>query len=379
VYIRFVPGLVEIARHPSRLLAGNPLGDPSVREAGVYLPASYQANRTRRYPTIYFLHGFTGAGPSTLMQRSPWLPSLDQRINQVIERGEMQEAIVVFPDCFTRYGGSQYVDSPAIGRYQSYFTDELVPFIDARYRTLPERGGRALVGKSSGGYGSLVIGMRRPDLWNAIGSHAGDSAFDLCYARELPSVVLALQRAGGIAKFLAWFEAQPIKPGFTIDVMSNLCCAAAWSPRARGPYGFGKGFDLPIDLETGAFIPELWDRWLAADPVRMLDDKRHLDALRSMHTVFLDAGKSDEYMLQLGARQLAHKLRSAKANVVHEEFDGGHMNTAFRYERSFALLSRALGATSPSPRPRRGSRASAPGRAPRSRRGRASARTGTAS
>ena len=334
-------GRVEIFRCSSRLLAENPLHDPAEREVGVYLPPSYDAEPARRFPTVLFLPGYTGTGLQ-LLNRSAWSVPLDRRLDALMTAGRAAEAIVILPDCFTRYGGSQYVDSPAIGRYQSYLADELIPLVDGRYRTLPRKEARAVVGKSSGGYGALVMGMMRPEVFGAVGSHAGDSAFDLSYQKEFGRTLITLEKRGGIPGFLAWFDAQPMKSGAAIEVMSNLCCAAAWSPRASGPYGYGEGFDLPFNPLTGALLPETWSRWLAWDPVRMLDDRKNLDALAKLRALFLDAGVADEYNLQLGTRQLAAKLSAAGIAYVHEEFEGGHMNTQFRYDRSFEVLTRAL-------------------------------------
>jgi enterochelin esterase family protein len=331
--------MVEIFSHESRLLADNPLKDAATREVAVYLPPSYDG--TRRFPLVLFLPGFTGSGMQ-LLNRAPWSVPLDRRLDALFRSGRGREAIVLLPDCFTRYGGSQYLDSPAIGRYQSYLTEELIPLVDQKFRTIPKREGRAVIGKSSGGYGALVLGMKRPDLFAAIGSHAGDSAFELSYLRELPRTLLVLERRGGVAGFLRWFDDLPQKSSAAIEVMSNLCCAAAWSPSAEGPYGYGVGFDLPFNPVTGALIPAIWSRWLAWDPVRMLGDPRHLDALRSLGAIFLDAGLSDEYNLQLGTRQICAQLAAASIPFIHEEFDGGHMNTAFRYDRSFAHLTAAL-------------------------------------
>src|SRR6185503_11408149 len=220
-------GRVEIVRHQSRLLAENPLHDPSERELGVYLPPSYDAAQARRFPTLLFLPGYTGTGLQ-LLNRNAWSVPLDRRIDALLSAGRAAEAIVILADCFTRYGGSQYVDSPAIGRYQSYLADELIPLVDARYRTIPKREARAVAGKSSGGYGALVMAMMRPELFSAAASHAGDSAFDLSYLKEFGRTLLTLEKRGGIRGFLAWFDAQPMKPGSAIEVMSNLCCAAAW-------------------------------------------------------------------------------------------------------------------------------------------------------
>src|SRR5262249_40604185 len=152
--------MLEITSCESRVLADNPLGDPSTREVGVYLPPSYDGRK--RFPLVIFLPGFTGTGLQ-LLNRGAWQQPIDRRLEALFRDGRAREIILLLPDCFTRYGGSQYVDSPAIGRYASYLAEELLPWADARYRTIPQREARALIGKSSGGYGALQLGMRRSD------------------------------------------------------------------------------------------------------------------------------------------------------------------------------------------------------------------------
>jgi S-formylglutathione hydrolase FrmB len=333
-------GRVDIVWHESRLLADNPLGDAAQREIGVYLPPSYDGS-SRRYPVMLFLAGYTGTGLQ-LLNRQAWSLPLDRRLDMLIAEARAAEAIVILPDCMTRYGGSQYVDSPALGRYESYLTEEVIPFVDAHYRTIPRREARCVLGKSSGGFGALTLAMHRPDLFAAVGSHAGDSAFELSYQKEFGRTLMTLEKKGGVRGFLSWFDEQPGKSGAAIEVMSNICCAAAWSPRASGPYGYGEGFDLPFSPLTGALIPDVWSRWLAWDPVRRLGEPRFIEALRRMQAIFLDAGLADEYYLQLGTRQIAAGLARLGIAHTHEEFDGGHMNTPYRYDRSFSFLSKSL-------------------------------------
>ncbi|MEO6951859.1 MAG: alpha/beta hydrolase-fold protein [Polyangia bacterium] len=329
-------GHIEVVLHESRLLTDNPLGDPSVRELGVYLPPGYDASQAR-YPTVLVLPGYTGTGLG-LVARSAWQLPLDRRMDQLVLDGRAQPAILVLPDCFTRYGGSQYVDSPAVGRYASYLCDEIIPFVDARFRTTGRRG---VIGKSSGGYGALHLAMTRPDLFCAAASHAGDCAFDISYRRELPIVAARIDAAGGLARYLARFEAADSRSSADIEAMSIVCCAAAWSPSpSNSAYGFGLGFELPMELRTGALRPDVWARWLAADPLHLV--VQHADALRGLSLLFLDAGRSDEYALQLGARQLSDALTAHSIPHMHEEFEGGHRHTAHRYDRSLALVTNAL-------------------------------------
>jgi S-formylglutathione hydrolase FrmB len=331
---------VEVLTHESKLLAGNPLGDPARRDVVVMLPPSYDG--TRRFPVVLLLAGFAGNGWQLAFNRSAWQTPLPQRLGDAMRAGKVREAIVVAPDCFTRYGGSQYVDSPAIGRYQSYLCDELVPFVDGALRTIPRREARAVVGKSSGGYGAMVLAMQRADVVCAAGSHAGDGAFEISYLRELPHTVMTLEKRGGLPAFLRWFEEQPSKGQAAFEVMSHVCCAAAWSPAETGPYGFGVGFEWPMNLLTSAVREDIWKRWKSHDPIVMLDEERHRAGLAKMRALYLDAGIGDEYNLQLATRQLAARLAALGIAHTHEEFDGGHFNTSHRYERSLAVVTGAL-------------------------------------
>src|SRR5262249_12105603 len=141
-------------------------------------------------------------------------------------------AILVMPDCFTRLGGSQYVNSPAIGRYEDHIVGELVPAIDAQF---PSSGARGVMGKSSGGYGALVLGMRHAQIVSAVASHAGDMYFEWSYKAELPALALVLARSGGLEKFLAEAMAKQRKD---VPSLSTLCACAAYLPDETAPLGF---------------------------------------------------------------------------------------------------------------------------------------------
>src|SRR5262249_26206037 len=148
-------GRVVMQQVESQVLRGNAAGDSPARTVPVYLPPSYDAEPSRRFPVAFVLSGFTGRGRA-LLNDSAWSPPLDQRMDRLIARGECGEMILVLPDCFTRYGGSQYINSSATGRYEDHLVAELVPFVDRTYRTLAAAEHRGVIGKSSGGYGALV-------------------------------------------------------------------------------------------------------------------------------------------------------------------------------------------------------------------------------
>src|SRR5712692_1392336 len=187
-------GTVIVEEFRSAVLEGNPLRDPAIREIPVYLPPSYERDRDRRYPVIYWLHGFTGIGLSAI-SRALWVPSLPELMDRVIAAGA-PEAILVMPDGSHRYGGSQYVTSPATGRYEDYIVKELVAFIDRTYRTKAGGAHRGVTGKSSGGYGALVLGMRNPDVFGAIASHSGDMYFEAGYKPFFWKAALTINKYG---------------------------------------------------------------------------------------------------------------------------------------------------------------------------------------
>jgi S-formylglutathione hydrolase FrmB len=320
----------------SRVLDGNPLGDPITRRLPVVLPPGYDTDSHRRYPVIYGLTGYTGRG-EMLLHVQPWNLDLCARLDRLYASG-MPPAIVVLPDCFTRFGGSQYLNSSATGRYEDYLTEELVQFIDGRYRTIADRTSRGVFGKSSGGYGALLMGMRHADLFSGIACHSGDSAFDLCFRPDFPKTANAINAAGGLEVWWQAFEAKPKKSRDEIAVLLIIAMAACYSPDPAAPLGLA----LPFDCTTCTLRDDVWARWRAWDPVEMVD--RSVDALRSLRLLFIDCGTRDEFHLHFGARRLVQRLRAHAIAHEHEEFDDGHMDIDYRYDVSLPKLVRALSA-----------------------------------
>ena len=228
-----VRGTVVHVDFSSRVLRRNPLGDPSVRRLPVYLPPGY-ASSSRRYPVLFALSGFTGTGRSWL-NTSPWGESLDARLDRLHATGVLAPTIVVMPDCCTRWGGSQYLDSRSTGRYEEHLIHELVPWVEKHCRTLPGRAHRGVFGKSSGGFGALRLGMRHPDVFGAVACHSGDMGFEYCYFPDFPKFLRQVERCGGIAGFVRAFEASPRKSHELFDAMNILGMAACYSPQAGRP------------------------------------------------------------------------------------------------------------------------------------------------
>jgi len=316
------------------VLRGNAAGDPHERRVPVYLPPAYDEHPERRFPVVVVLTGFTGRG-RMLLNDNPWSPSLDERMDALIASG-CPETILVMPDCFTRFGGSQYVDSTATGRYETHLVRELVPWVDARYRTLGAREHRGIAGKSSGGFGAMRLGMRHPDVFGALACHSGDMLFEYCYQVDFPKACSVLQAAGGARRFLEGFEAKPQKGKDDFLALNILAMAACYSPDASAELGVA----LPFDLATGLPRADVWARWLAFDPLRLLP--AHAEALRSLKLLYLDCGTKDEFHLHHGARAFAAELERLRIAHRHEEFDDGHMNVPYRYDVSLPALARAL-------------------------------------
>src|ERR671923_2418644 len=169
----------------SELLAGNPLGDPTRRPLYVYRPPGVELDHPKPLPAVYVIQGYTGQ-IDMWANRVAFEPTFIERLDHLFASGDCPDAIVALVDAWTSYGGSQFLDSASTGQYMSYLCDEVVPFVDERYPTLAQRDNRGLTGKSSGGYGAMVVPMLRPDVFGALASHAGDALFEVCYANDFP-------------------------------------------------------------------------------------------------------------------------------------------------------------------------------------------------
>lgn len=327
-------GKLQIETVSSIVLKGNPLGDPRRREVPVYLPPSYGTKRGRRYPVLFFLPGFSGTGRGAV-NSNPWKENIAERLDRLIAEGKAREAVLVIPDCFTAYGGSQYLNSTATGRYADHLVYELVGFIEDKFSTMRSPEGRAVFGSSSGGFGALTLGMRHPDVFGHVVSHSGDAGFDAGYVIDLLKLCVALEKYGGsVSRFVSEFRAARDKSGFDFAAINAVAMAACYSPNPKSALGF----DLPVNVRTGERIPAVWKRWEALDPVHAC--ARYAGALGRLKTLWFDAGRRDEFYLQFGARRLADALRKLKVKFVHEEHERGHFDLGARFDASLALLTK---------------------------------------
>jgi S-formylglutathione hydrolase FrmB len=322
----------------SDLLRGNPLGDPHERPLLVYTPPGYDAEPGRRYPAVYVIQGYTGH-LAMWWNRSPFRQPFPETADAVFSGGDAPPAIVVYVDAWTAFGGSQFVDSPGTGKYHSYLCDEIVPYVDARYRTVPDAAHRAIMGKSSGGFGAMITPMLRPDLFGLLATHAGDSLYEYSYIPAFPAAVRHLRKYDG--DIFRWWDEFRNRVAFTEsedhDLIMLLGVSACFSADEDGTPV------LPFDPATGVLRPQAWQRWLDWDPVRMAP--RYAGELRGLKGIWIDAGTRDDFALDIGAS--AFRAALAEAGVAddvirYELFDATHSGIDYRYPLSLAWLCRRM-------------------------------------
>lgn len=315
-------------------LKGNLLGDPSKRTVEVWWPAD---QKPKGLPLLICLASYLNSGPSLTAWRL-FGETIPERLDRIYNEGTLLPFVVVFVDSFNRLGGTQFVNSPIMGNWVEALADELVPAIETKYNC-GGAGRRGLFGHSSGGFGALYNLAKRPDIWSAAASHAGDVGFDFVYRNDLPKTLRVLSTYDNdIKKFLNAFWAQEKPKGEQISALMMLAMAASYDPSDHkgDPYGIR----LPVTWDTCEFIPERWQKWLSYDPIHFVEEKA--DIFKAAHAVYIDCGRQDEYNMLYGSRRVSKILDHAGAAHRYEEFDGGHGTIGPRYETSLPFLLNAL-------------------------------------
>ncbi len=356
------PGRVVVLEHTSSILKDNPLGDPHVRKLAVWLPRGYDGAGNKRFPVLYDLVGFTGSGLSHVAWRA-FNDNVPERTARLIHEKKMGDVIIVFPDCFTALGGNQYVNSSAIGNYADYLTREIIPFVDRELRTLASREHRGCFGKSSGGYGAMIQGMKYAKYWGAIANHSGDGFFDFVYWHDWPNTLNELQKYrlpkrkpglyaalkesrrkglgdgkddGRITRFLRSVWKKDKLSAAEVHAIMNLCMAATYDPDRRAP----NGFRVPFNLESGEPLQDRWRRWQQNDPINLV--QRYRANLESLRGIYVDCGWRDQYHIHFGTRLLSARLAEAGIKHTYEEFDDNHSDIDYRMNISLPFLYKVL-------------------------------------
>ena len=323
----------------SEALAGNLLLEPATRRVSVYLPEGYD-DSSRNYPMLVDLAAFTNSG----LKRSAWKAfdeTLPQRVDRLVQSGAMGPVVLVMPDAFTRLGGNQYIDTPVLGNWATYLTQEMLPALEKAFRIRPGREHRGLFGKSSGGYAALVHGMRYAEHWGAIACHSGDIGWEWGVRSGFPGLATRLQSTKGDPA--AWLEALWNKSsisGSDFQPLMMLALCASYDPDPSAPYGIR----LPFDPHTCEVDEVAWARWCQHDPLVILEDPAAQAALRTLSGVYIDCGNRDEYHLQYGARRFVRRLEELGIDHQWHSFKGTHRGTDPRMDLSLPFLYSRVGA-----------------------------------
>lgn len=320
--------------HVSKVLEGNPLGDPVARELLVWTPPQWSAGE--KLPLLVDLKGYW----SSALAHANWSPASEnvpERLDRLAHEG-MARAVVAFPDCFTKLYGNQYLNSAGSGAYADYICEEIAPFIEAKFKC-GGAGKRGLFGKSSGGYGAAWHGLHRADFWSAIAINSGDMGFDALFIPAFFEDLDLLRKYDySIEKFVRAVEAKK-KMSFKEQMaLMDLAQGAFYDP---DPTQF-RNMRLPYDPYTGELIPERWANWLKCDPVVMLDDRA--DELRKLKLITMDCGDHDNFRIQYGMRRFHKKLSALAIAHTYEEFDDDHMDVDYRMDLFLPVLAKTLSA-----------------------------------
>jgi enterochelin esterase-like enzyme len=286
-------------------LVGNLDGDDVDRAVSVYLPPSYARDRARRYPVLYLLHGFTDSDERWFGLAGRHFVNVPTATDRAFAAGS-RELIVVMPNAYTKFAGSMYSSSAAVGDWEAFVARDLVAYVDAHYRTLAKRSSRGLAGHSMGGYGTLRIGMKYPEVFSSLYSLS-----PCCMSANLTPSAEQTARAAAVR------TADEIAAA-DFGTKALLASAAAWSPNPSKPPLY---VDLPI--ANGEIAPEIVAQWAANAPLAMLH--QYLPSLRSYAAIAVDAGDKDTGIAAT-VRTLDEILgRYGIAHTV-EIYGGNHVN-----------------------------------------------------
>ena len=315
----------------SVLLKDNFLGDPHVRAIDVWTPAGHDG---AGLPLLVDLTGYTGSGLSHTNWKN-FGENLPERLDRLVGSGAMAPCVVAFPDCFTRLGGNQYVNSSVMGPWADVLLTEFVPAVEGQF-SCGGSGRRGVFGKSSGGYGSIYHALVHGDFWAGAVCHSGDMGFELCYARDFPNALRAIAKHGSVQAFMDKLETNPKPTGADIHVLMTLAMAASYDPAPDQAFGVR----LPVDLQTCERDETLWANWLAFDPLMLVE--RHFESLKGLKALFVDCGDVDQYDLVYGARRLHARLDALGVAHRYEEFADDHSGIDYRMDVSLPFLAERL-------------------------------------
>jgi enterochelin esterase-like enzyme len=316
----------------SKVLAGNLLGDPTNRIIDVYVP---HGQTGKGLPLLVDLVGFTAGGPAHTNWKN-FLENVPERLDRLIASGAMPPCVAAFPDCFTKLGGNQYINSAGTGRWADFLIQEMTPFVEQKYGC-GGQGRRGVFGKSSGGYGSIAHALLYPDFWAGAACHSGDMGFELCYLPDFPNILRMLAKCdGSIDKWLKkFYELPKVKDKDLHEIMALAMCAT-YDPDPEAYWGVR----LPVDMQTCELIPERWKNFQAWDPLNLVETCG--PGLKKLKALWIDCGDIDQYNLVYGARRFHRALERLGVPHTYEEFPDDHTAVDYRMDKSLPFLAKAL-------------------------------------
>jgi enterochelin esterase-like enzyme len=274
LYAQAAKGTVIHIKLHGKNLEGNLDADSTDRYLSIYLPASYKSSPKRHYPVVYFLHGFTDNDAKFYGLTKHWM-NLPKVLDTVFAEGKAKEMIFVTADADTRFRGSMYSNSVTTGNWEDFIAYELVAYMDSHYRTIPKAASRGLAGHSMGGYGTMRIGEKHPEIFSSIYLLSPASLAPVTEPLS-PEVMTRLDAIKTMADFN--------KAGF--DIRYLFASAAAWSPDQHNP-----PFYLDFPYKDGKPLPEIQAKWIANAPLASLD--QYITNLKKLHAIGFDAGNKD--------------------------------------------------------------------------------------
>ena len=321
--------LVEI-KLTAPSLKGNLLGDPVEQTIAVYLPPSYETSPTKRYPTLYLLHGFTGNNKAWTTKGYQGM-SLQPVMDELIKNGKVREMIVVAPNGWNSYKGAFYQNSTVNGNWEDYIYRDLVQQIDSNYRTLARSESRGIAGHSMGGYGALTLAMKHPDVFGAV------YALSPCclgiegdFTEDNPGWVNTLRLTSKEQL------AAPPKSLAEFYQTAFVALAAALSPNPSRPPFY---VDFPYEERDGHVVKNdvVFAKWRSKMPVYMVEENK--ENLLKLRGIFIDYGQKEEFShIRISSQQFSKALSERAIPHVFEIYEGGDHGNKIRQRVEMRLL-----------------------------------------
>jgi enterochelin esterase-like enzyme len=290
-------GTVDHIKVPGPALEGNLLGIDTTRDVFVYLPPGYKDNPDRRYPVVYYLHGYSPTAEE-------WVNTMGwpERPDRAMNADDARDMIIVVPDAYITFRGSMYSTSVATGDWETYIVRDLVDYIDSHYRTLADRESRGLSGHSMGGYGTIRLAMKHPDRFSSI------------YAMSSCCLAPTMEAPPPFTKAESFETIEAVQKA---DRLTRIvfATAAAWSPNPNNP-----PFYLDLPTQDGESRPDVLARWTANAPQAMLP--QYLPALESLDAIAMDVGTEDGLMAENG--KFSDMLSEFGISHSYETYEGDH-------------------------------------------------------